>query len=231
MQEEQGTMGHPRRPSHTGEPRLAGSPAAGRAGALVPRLRGDGPASPLAQLVHAQVRALVLNPAFPCLGARAALNQGTYRFGMYAELASDEATRALGDDLLAFVAEQPSLGSAFTTFIASFAAPSRSTSGTSSASSGSRPPASPSPTTSPGIPASRPTRTTRGSPSASAGGPSSWSGCIRGARAGRAASPGRRSSSTLTTSSSTCAPPGASSGSRRPSGDGTPPCRGARTRR
>jgi YqcI/YcgG family len=223
VQEEQGTMGHPRRSSHTGEPGLAG--------ALVPRLRGDGPASPLAQLVHAQVRALVLNPAFPCLGARAALNQGTYRFGMYAALASAEATRALGDDLLAFVAEQPSLGSALRRSSRASTAHSRSTSGTSSASSGSRPPASPSSTTSPGIPGSRRTRTTRGSPSASAGGPSSWSDCTRGARAGRAASPGRRSSSTPTTSSSTCAPPGASSGSSRPSGDGTPPCRGARTLR
>ena len=121
-------MGHPRRPRHTGDPGPGGSPAggtptAGRAGALVPRLRRDGPASPLAQLVHAQVRALVLNPAFPCLGARAALNQGTYRFGMYAALASDEATRALGEDLLAFVAEQSSLSSAFTTFIASFDGP------------------------------------------------------------------------------------------------------------
>jgi uncharacterized protein len=121
-------MEHPQQPKHTDRPgtdgALVGSTyAAVRDGALILPLRGDEPAPALTQLVHAQVRALVLNPAFPCLGARAAFNQGMYRFGMYAALASDEATTALRDDLLAFVAEQSAMGSAFTTFIASFDGP------------------------------------------------------------------------------------------------------------
>jgi uncharacterized protein len=115
-------MGHPQQPRHTGG-HNAGDPVAARATAAVPRRLGSAPAPSLAQLVHAQVRALVLNPAFPCLGARAAFNQGAYRFGMYAALASDGATAALRDDLLAFVAEQPGMGSAFTTFVASFDGP------------------------------------------------------------------------------------------------------------
>jgi uncharacterized protein len=121
-------MDDPPQPKHTDGRwpgvSLAGSTyAAVRGGALVLPLLGDEPAPPLAQLVHAQLRALVLNPAFPCLGARAAFNQRAYRFGMYAGLGSDAATGSLCHDLRAFVAEQPAMDSVFTTFVASFDGP------------------------------------------------------------------------------------------------------------
>jgi FPC/CPF motif-containing protein YcgG len=66
------------------------------------------------------LRALVLDPEFPCLGARSAVNRGAYRFTLCPALASSAATAVLSRDLSAFVAEQPSLGADFTTFIASF---------------------------------------------------------------------------------------------------------------
>ena len=121
-------MDDPPQPEYT-EGRRPGVALAGgtyatvRGGVLVLPLLGDEPAPPLAQFVHAQLRALVLNPAFPCLGAPAAFNQQAYRFGMYAGLGSDEATGALRHDLHAFIAEQPAMGSAFTTFVASFDGP------------------------------------------------------------------------------------------------------------
>src|SRR5215204_4076537 len=88
-------MDGPPQPEHTEGRRpsvaLAGRTyATVRGGVLVLPLLGCEPAPPLAQLVHAQLRALVLNPAFPCLGARAAFNQQAYRFGMYAGLGSDD---------------------------------------------------------------------------------------------------------------------------------------------
>jgi FPC/CPF motif-containing protein YcgG len=85
--------------------------------------QGGHPAPPLAQFVHGQVRALVLDPRFPCLGARSAVNRGSYRFSLCPALASSAATAVLSRDLSAFVAEQPSLGADFTTYIASFAGP------------------------------------------------------------------------------------------------------------
>jgi FPC/CPF motif-containing protein YcgG len=77
----------------------------------------------LARFVHNQFRALVLDTTFPCVGAKAAFHRDTYRFGMYPEMASPAATAGLCQDLRAFVAEQPSIGSNFATFIASFTGP------------------------------------------------------------------------------------------------------------
>ena len=228
-------MDDPPQPEYT-EGRRPGVALAGgtyatvRGGVLVLPLLGDEPAPPLAQFVHAQLRALVLNPAFPCLGARAAFNQRAYRFGMYAGLGSDEATGALRHDLRAFIAEQPAMGSAFTTFVASFDGPLRATSGDFERLFWQQASRLAAPMTWPGTRRCRRIRTTPDSPSASAGGPSSCSGCIRGVHAGRAASRGRRSSSTPTTSSSGCVRPEGMTRSRRPSGSGTPPSRGARTR-
>jgi uncharacterized protein len=96
--------------------------AAFRGGRLVLLLKDEKPGL-LAQFVHNQFRALILDATFPCVGAKAAFNQGTYRFGMYPEMASRAATAGLYRDLQAFVAEQPAMGSNFATFVASFTGP------------------------------------------------------------------------------------------------------------
>ena len=64
---------------------------------------GCTPPSPaVASLIHDQFRALVLHPSFSCLGAKSALRSGGYQMGIYDELGSTEATRALARDLSAF---------------------------------------------------------------------------------------------------------------------------------
>lgn len=70
--------------------------------------------------VHEKFRAHVLDQAFPCLGAKAAVNSNTYRFGIYNEMNTDAATRGLAHDLWEFSRERPAFRSDFTTFIATF---------------------------------------------------------------------------------------------------------------
>lgn len=83
----------------------------------------DGPVDRLTDRVHGALRAVILDPEFPCVGARAALNRGTYRFSLYEELDSEAATRGLARDIHRFIREEPHLGGEFTTFIASFQGP------------------------------------------------------------------------------------------------------------
>src|SRR4051812_13019235 len=61
------------------------------------KLEGRSKCSPsaLAEFAHHQFRALVDSRMFPCVAAKAAIYQGTYRFGMYPGLASAEATAGL----------------------------------------------------------------------------------------------------------------------------------------
>jgi FPC/CPF motif-containing protein YcgG len=73
--------------------------------------------------VHAAFRAFVLDPEYPCVGSRSALNQGSYRFALYDELAAREATEVLAFDLHTFVREQPAIEGEFTTFVACFESP------------------------------------------------------------------------------------------------------------
>ena len=97
--------------------------------AAVPRGRklvcvsGGAPASPLQGFVHDSFRALVLNPAFSCVGAKSAIHRGSYRLGLYAEMGSPGSTAGLARDLFDFVEEQDGLGGEFSTFVASFEAP------------------------------------------------------------------------------------------------------------
>jgi FPC/CPF motif-containing protein YcgG len=87
-------------------------------------VRPDGGApSALAERVHSALRAVILDPEFPCVGARSAMNRGSYRFAMYDELDSDGATEALARDLATFVAEGPNIEGDYTTFIALFEGP------------------------------------------------------------------------------------------------------------
>jgi len=94
---------------------------------LVLPYRGGKPAQPLAQRVHRKLRSFVQDSAFPCVGAKAAFNQGSYRFGMYPHMNSPPATAGLCHDLFTFVQEQQKLDSDFTTFIASFKGPTPTT--------------------------------------------------------------------------------------------------------
>lgn len=94
-----------------------------REGRLVSPLDDQKNAPPLSQFVHNQIRSLVLDTRFACLGARSAVSQGAYRFGFYPEMGSLEASIRLSEGLRLFVREQPMLGNDFTTFIASFMGP------------------------------------------------------------------------------------------------------------
>lgn len=89
---------------------------------LVRVLDGRDPPA-LTRLVHDGFRALALNEQFSCVGAKAAVRQGGYRFGLYAELGSTDACASLAHDLTLFVNEHTSLDTEFTTFIASFSGP------------------------------------------------------------------------------------------------------------
>lgn len=82
-----------------------------------------GAPSPLAEFVHDQFRALVASPRFSCVGAKAAVNSGRYRFGLYEELAAPAATAGLAHDLFLFIQEQDAWEADFSSFVAAFAGP------------------------------------------------------------------------------------------------------------
>ncbi|HET7461773.1 MAG TPA: guanitoxin biosynthesis heme-dependent pre-guanitoxin N-hydroxylase GntA [Longimicrobium sp.] len=72
----------------------------------------------VAARVRERFEAFVHDPAFSCLGARAALRHDAYRFGAYGRMGSDKATAALAHDLAAFAREDGA--SEFATFVAAF---------------------------------------------------------------------------------------------------------------
>jgi uncharacterized protein len=79
--------------------------------------------SPLTEFVHHGLRALVLDEHFACVGAKAALRQGGYRFGLYGAMGSPAAAAGLARDLFTFLDERDSFGSTFVTYVASFSGP------------------------------------------------------------------------------------------------------------
>ena len=91
-------------------------------GRLVHPASGE-PVSALTAFVHDELRALVLNEHFTCMGGKAALRQGTYRFGFYGDMTSAAAARGLARDLFTFTGDMPALDGGFTTFLASFTGP------------------------------------------------------------------------------------------------------------
>lgn len=112
----------------------AGNPFAGEAGLAnscygayrderLVLARDGSPVPNLATRVHDAFRALVLDPEFPCIGARSAISQASYRFGMYPEIDTAATTAGLAYDLFDFVREQEDLAGEFSTFIACFDAP------------------------------------------------------------------------------------------------------------
>jgi FPC/CPF motif-containing protein YcgG len=100
---------------------IENSNAASYAGGRLIQETGDKP-SPLTTLVHDELRALVLSDHFSCVGGRAALRQGNYRFGLYSELGSTAAAAGLARDLYAFTRELAD-SDGFATFLASFSGP------------------------------------------------------------------------------------------------------------
>lgn len=72
---------------------------------------------------HTLLRQQILGQFYPCIGAISALNQKSYRFGLYPELASDDAVRAVCHDLYCFLHEFPSVDNRFITFISMFRGP------------------------------------------------------------------------------------------------------------
>jgi FPC/CPF motif-containing protein YcgG len=68
----------------------------------------------------------VLQQDFPCVGARAAFNSGSYAVAVYDALASDDSTAALARDLFEFTRSEIRTASEFATFVAVFQRPEQS---------------------------------------------------------------------------------------------------------
>jgi len=65
----------------------------------------------------------VLEPSFPCLGAKAAFNSESYALKVYGELASEDSAAALSTDLYDFTRSEIRRTSEYATFVAIFAGP------------------------------------------------------------------------------------------------------------
>lgn len=81
------------------------------------------PAPPLTMHLHALFRAMVESRHYVCAGAKSAFGRGTYRFGVYPDLASEAATLRLHQDLVAYASERPTMPGIFRSFIAVFLGP------------------------------------------------------------------------------------------------------------
>lgn len=79
--------------------------------------------SNMTAFVHDSFRALTLNEHFTCVGAKAAIRQGGYRFGLYDALGSPPSSAGLARDLFTFSRERASFDAEFSTFVACFASP------------------------------------------------------------------------------------------------------------
>ena len=94
-----------------------------RDGKLVHPLEPERTPESLAVFVHNSFRAHVLNSEFPCVGGKAAINNNTYRFGMYGEMNLPATSAGLAHDLWEYAQERPRFETEYATFVASFAAP------------------------------------------------------------------------------------------------------------
>jgi len=102
-------------------------------GQLLPDLDDAKPSAEV-KFLHDQFTTLV-SGQFPCIGAHAAIHEGTYRLGVYDRLAAVESVAGMGRDLRRFVAEQTEFASLreylhegeafgqFTSFVAVFRQP------------------------------------------------------------------------------------------------------------
>ncbi len=92
-------------------------------GQLIFDLCGEKVARGLAESVHDQFRAYVLTRDYPCVGAKSVIEGGHYRFGFFPALGSADAASVLHRAIERFVADQDSMNTRFSTFIASFDGP------------------------------------------------------------------------------------------------------------
>ena len=79
--------------------------------------------SALTQFVGRQFCALVMDPAFPCLGARSAVHREAYSFHLYSDMNDTDSLKEMAADLEQFGRDRPSLPGRFATFVASFERP------------------------------------------------------------------------------------------------------------
>jgi FPC/CPF motif-containing protein YcgG len=91
-------------------------------GSLV-HLLESAPVSNFTRVAHDSFRSFVLDDAYPCLGARAALHRGSYRFAAYDRIDDPAVSKGLMRDLYAFTTERGGIGTGFTTFVAVFREP------------------------------------------------------------------------------------------------------------
>ena len=67
---------------------------------------------------------MISNESYPCVGAKSVFSRGTYRFGVYREMADEGSTAGLCYDLYNFLADQNArangLNSPFGSFVAAF---------------------------------------------------------------------------------------------------------------
>jgi FPC/CPF motif-containing protein YcgG len=82
-----------------------------------------GPPSVLSAYVHDAFRNLILNPQFPCVGARAAVRQNAYAFSLYDRMGVRLAAQGLARDLDRFIGDPGLRDKPLTTFAASFVEP------------------------------------------------------------------------------------------------------------
>src|SRR5215208_4010071 len=73
--------------------------------------------------MKASFTAFVADPAFPCLGAKAALNSGSQTLHVYQELGRDQCALELGRDLEAFIFSEVRKTNRFASFVAMFREP------------------------------------------------------------------------------------------------------------
>jgi hypothetical protein len=88
-----------------------------------PKKRGEGTAPLFADTARAAFVSFVTDTAFPCLGAKAALNANSYMLLTYEELASRETVHSLYADLITFTKSDLARTSEYASFIAVFQNP------------------------------------------------------------------------------------------------------------
>ena len=91
--------------------------------AVVRPLVPDGPVDAELTEAHDQLREQIFGEYYPCVGAHSAFSRKGYRFGLFPELASDSAVRAVCHDLYEFCHEFPIIDDHLITFIAMFRGP------------------------------------------------------------------------------------------------------------
>src|SRR3954467_13811981 len=75
--------------------------------------------------VAAEFLKLVEARSFPCLGAKAALNAGSFSINVYERIAAQAVSKQLAEDLETFLHAESTTSQNFATFIAIFAGPVR----------------------------------------------------------------------------------------------------------